>query len=98
MSAERRILVVKLADLGDVLLCEPALRSLRTAFPQARIDLLVPPSSAALARMLGHQLRVLVFPKYGFDDPRALLDPRKLAVAARFAQRLRRRRYDVVVL
>ncbi|HCG30752.1 MAG TPA: heptosyltransferase, partial [Chloroflexi bacterium] len=46
-ATERRILVVKLADLGDLLICEPALRSLRAAYPDASIDVVVPPSSAA---------------------------------------------------
>src|SRR4051794_26754166 len=57
-SANRppRMLVVKLADLGDLLLSEPALRSLRDAYPTARIDLLVPPTSATLVPLLGHDL------------------------------------------
>jgi ADP-heptose:LPS heptosyltransferase len=40
MTAPRRILVIQLRALGDVLLCTPALRQLRRAFPDARIDFL----------------------------------------------------------
>ncbi len=37
----KKILVVKLADLGDVLTATPALRALREQFPSAQIDLLL---------------------------------------------------------
>ena len=41
----RRILVVKLDHLGDVVLATPALRALRDRYPEAAIDLLVGPGS-----------------------------------------------------
>ena len=94
----RRILIVKLADLGDVLLCEPAIRSLRAGFPNARIDLLVSPAARQLAGSLGHDASVRTFPKGLFDDPHALVRPRRLATATRFTVALRRARYDTVVL
>jgi ADP-heptose:LPS heptosyltransferase len=97
-SQPRRILVVKLADLGDLLLCEPALRSLRAAFPDAQLDLLVSPSSAALVPLLGHSVNVITFPKQLFDDPRGLLDLRTAWLPARLAWRLRRARYDQLVI
>ncbi|MBL8015940.1 MAG: glycosyltransferase family 9 protein, partial [Ignavibacteria bacterium] len=34
----RRILVIRLSSLGDILLTTPMLESLREAFPLARID------------------------------------------------------------
>ncbi len=43
----RRVLVVCLRRLGDVLLCTALIRSLRRAWPQARIEVLVNASSAA---------------------------------------------------
>lgn len=101
MSADghgERILVVKLADLGDVLLSEPALRSLRHAFPTAEIDLLVPPSSRELAALLGHVSDIVTFPKAAFDDPAGLARPANLRLAANFARRLRGRQYTRVVL
>lgn len=45
-----RILVVKLGDLGDLILTTPALRALREAQPSARIDLLAPPVAEELLR------------------------------------------------
>ena len=41
----RRILVVKLGDLGDCVITTPALSALREAQPTARIDLLGSPSA-----------------------------------------------------
>lgn len=40
------ILVIKLADIGDVLTATPALRALRQRYPRARIDLLTTPHAA----------------------------------------------------
>ncbi len=42
------ILVVKLADIGDVLTATPALRALRQRYPQARVDLLTTPHAATV--------------------------------------------------
>ena len=63
-----RILIVKLADLGDLLIAEPAIRSLRQAFPNARIDLLTTPHAAPLAELMGHGVRPLGFDKRAFDS------------------------------
>lgn len=100
MSAEppRRVLVVKLADLGDVLLCEPALRSLRAGLPKARLDLLVPPSSAELVRLLDPQVGVVEFPKHLFDRPAGIWRRAALVRAVSLARGLRQSRYDMVVL
>lgn len=47
-SRPRRILVVRLDHLGDVLFARPALAALRRAHPQARITALVSPAGAEL--------------------------------------------------
>lgn len=51
-AAVRRILVVRPDNLGDVLMCGPALRSLRAAAPEARLDLLTSPAGGAAAALL----------------------------------------------
>ena len=48
LQPDARILVVKLAGIGDLLLATPALQALRDSYPQAKIDLLVTPDSAGL--------------------------------------------------
>ena len=50
--AGRRILVVRPDNVGDVVLLTPALRALRTAAPDARIELLASPAGAAVAPMI----------------------------------------------
>ena len=50
--AGRRILVVRPDNVGDVVLLTPALRALRAAAPDARIELLASPAGAAAAPMI----------------------------------------------
>ena len=52
LAAARRILVVRPDNIGDVVLLTPALRAVRAAAPQARIELLVSPAGAAVAGMI----------------------------------------------
>lgn len=93
-----RILAIKLADLGDLLLCEPAFRSLRTAFPDASIDVLTTPSSVGLLPLIGHNLNPVLFPKQLFDSVRGLARPTSTREALRLARRIRGARYDRVVI
>src|SRR5438552_16645458 len=79
----RRILAVKLADLGDLLTITPALQALRSSYPSARIDLLVPPSSESLLRGAAYVDRILAFDKFPFDRKRGLLNLQRLANTAR---------------
>jgi lipopolysaccharide heptosyltransferase II len=92
----KRILVVKLADLGDLLTATPALRALRVRFPTAQIDALVTPSSAPLLNGLDSVHERLLFEKSDFDRPRDALSALPAAVA--LGARLRARRYDTLVL
>jgi len=94
----RRILVVKLADIGDVLTSTPALRALRETYPGAEIDILVTPNSAAA--LLGSTLidRIVHFDKFQFDRPIDAFRPAALTASLRLAWQLRRARYDIVLV
>jgi lipopolysaccharide heptosyltransferase II len=92
----QRILVVKLADLGDLLTATPALRALRLSFPDARIDALVTPSSAPLLRGLDSLDGLVLFDKSTFDRPLSALSG--LPSALRLGRRLRVGRYDTLLL
>jgi ADP-heptose:LPS heptosyltransferase len=92
----QRILVVKLADLGDLLTVTPALRALRDTFPGACLDALVTPGSAPL--LAGSDLvdRLILFDKFAFDRPTAAA--RALPRALALGRQLRGQRYDALLL
>ena len=82
----RRILVIKLRYLGDVLLSTPVVASLRAAFPGAFLSMLVNAGTEAMIAENPHLDEVLVVVR----SPSPL---RQL----QFALGLRRRRFDLVV-
>lgn len=94
----KRILAVKLADLGDLLTITPALQALRAAHPSAQIDLLVPPRSAGLLEGADFIDRIVTFDKFAFDSLRGMLDVRSVAKTVAFLARLRLSRYDAVAI
>jgi heptosyltransferase-2 len=96
MSASPHILVIKLADFGDALLTTPALRALRQAYPEARIDALTTPAAAVIYRHTPFVDEVLCFHKGDFDRPRQAL--RRPGAPLALGRALRARRYDAVVL
>src|ERR1051326_5058998 len=96
MSARERILVVKLATLGDLLTITPALRALRTSVPGAHIGVLTTPGHASALRGLDSYDEIIAFDKYAFDRPADALS--KLPTALRFARRLRGGPWDTLVL
>ncbi len=68
------------------------------AFPEARIDVLVTPSSIPLLDLIGHDLLPVQFPKHLFDEVGSLMKPTALHIAARLALTLRSAHYDRVVI
>ncbi len=68
----RSILVICVRYLGDTLLLRPALRALRTAFPEARIDALVTAGTACALDDCADVSRVLEWPR-SLPDGLALL-------------------------
>lgn len=94
----RRILVVKLFALGDMLNITPALRALRQTFPDARITVLANRGGAAGLQRSPFVDEVLIFDKSLFDQVGGLLSPRALLAGLRFALTLRRQRFDTLIL
>lgn len=93
-----RILVVKLADLGDVLTATPALRALRNSLPEAEIDVLVTPQGQGVLTGSPYVDQVIVFPKSLFDSPAGILNPAASLEAIKLFIKLRSRRYDAVAV
>ncbi len=61
IPADPKILLLRMDQTGDVLFAEPALRYLRKKFPKSRIDMLVGPWAAPLARQFQGVNEVKVF-------------------------------------
>ena len=89
-----RILVVKAAGIGDLVLAVPALRGLRHRFPDARIDLLVTPKCSELLKYCPYVDDIHVIRTRGmFNRIRAADVPAVLVTLLR----LRARRYHALV-
>ncbi|MDQ2783949.1 MAG: glycosyltransferase family 9 protein [Chloroflexota bacterium] len=92
-----RVLVVKLADIGDAIGTLPALRALRDRLPDARIDALVAPGARVVLEREPSVGEVLTFAKEAYDTPRGIANARAIQDLARFSSELRARQYDAVV-
>ena len=61
----RRILLVRLREIGDVVFTTPAVRAIRQRYPQARISYLVEPAAAPVVANNPHLDEVIVAPRQG---------------------------------
>jgi lipopolysaccharide heptosyltransferase II len=93
----RRILVVRVDLIGDVVLSLPAVRALRRAYPQAAIDLLVLPASAGVLAGERDIARVLTYDFNIWRRPSGLFNPRHWQEARAVLATLREPRYDLCV-
>jgi heptosyltransferase-3 len=83
--APRRILVIKLRHIGDVLLLTPVFDSLRAAFPAAELYACVNDKTQPVLETNGLLKGVLAVPKAGWNEQ------------MRFIAGLRRQRFDLVI-
>jgi lipopolysaccharide heptosyltransferase I len=90
----RRILLIKLSAVGDVVQTMPLLNKLRRRYPAARIDWLVTPAIAELLRHNPAISDVIEFPRQEWSSPWRLAP---FATSARLAMRLHRADYDLVL-
>lgn len=89
----RRILLIKLSAVGDVVHTIPVLHKLRRRYPEARIDWLLTPAIADLVRHHPAISNVVLFARQSWRPPGWAA----LADAARLAAALRAARYDLVI-
>jgi len=94
----RRLLVIQLADIGDLVLSTPALSALRDAHPDAHIAVLTTRHAAPILDGTGLANEVITFDKHAFDRVSALLRPSNAIAALALAWRLRRGRYDTAIV
>jgi len=90
-----RILLIKPSSLGDVVHALPVLHGLRRRYPNARIDWLISSSLAPLLEGHPDLNELVLFDRRRFG--RMAYSPAAAADFVRFIQRLRMRRYDLVI-
>lgn len=91
----RRLLVMRLDNIGDVVLTGPTLRALRENLPSAHITVMASPGGAAAARLLPWVDEVLPWRVLWQDLGRLPFDP---ARELDMLETLRRGRYDAAVI
>lgn len=94
-SAQRRVAVLRLDHLGDLLLALPALRRLRRALPRTQLDLWVGPWGKELAELFADVDQVRVTPAGWFERPWRQAWP--LAQIKALADGLRAQHYDAAI-
>jgi ADP-heptose:LPS heptosyltransferase len=77
----RRILVIRPGGMGDMILLQPMLKSLRQHYPTAEIDLICEKRNQAIPALAGISVRVLLYDAFPF----------------RLLFQLRRVRYDIAI-
>lgn len=92
----RRVLAVRLDNLGDVLVTTPAIRAIRTSLPTARITLLTSPVGAQVGRLNPDVDDVLVYEAPWMDPWKAL--PQSSEREQRTIKLLRERRFDGAII
>jgi ADP-heptose:LPS heptosyltransferase len=98
MTEQRRILVVKLADIGDAVLALPAIQALRAGNPSGQLDVLTTNAGANVFERSPSVDEVITLDKQRFDHVKGLISPAGLLDLASLSARLRRKRYDMVFL
>jgi ADP-heptose:LPS heptosyltransferase len=94
LSSLEKILVIRLARLGDVILLIPALRALRRHFPGVRIDVLVDHRYAAVVSTCSAVTEIIPINRLEMRDGSKVKAVWKIF---RLAEDLRKRRYDLVL-
>lgn len=93
----RRILVIRLDLIGDLVLTMPLVQALKKAYPSAEIDLLATPASSKIVAFHPDLSEIMAYDPNIWRRPQALLRRKNWREAWALRQRLRARNYDLVV-
>ena len=93
----RRILVIRLDLIGDLVLSTTTIRALKHTYPHATIDLLALPSSAQVVKDDPDLNEIISFDPNVWRRPKALIQPNNWRNAYHVLRRLRTHHYDVAV-
>lgn len=97
MVQPRRLLVIRLDLIGDLVLSMTVVRALKRTYPGAEIDLLALPSSAPVVSGDPDLTQIITFDPNVWRRPRALFQGRNWRNAINTVRLLRARRYDIAV-
>ncbi len=93
LSQIQKILIIKLRAIGDVVLATPVIENLRGAFPDADIDFLTEPPSAAIVAHHPDLNQIIVYPRQRWKRTSV---PRRWCLDAAFLRHLHAQKYDLV--
>ncbi|GER82176.1 heptosyltransferase II [Thermogemmatispora aurantia] len=93
----RRILVIRLDLIGDLVLSLTLVHALKRTYPEAEIDLLAMPSTAPIAGADPDLAQIITYDPNIWRRPQALVRGRNWREAAALLSRLRTRHYDLAV-
>jgi lipopolysaccharide heptosyltransferase II len=96
-ASVRKILVIRLDLLGDVLLTMPLVEGLKHSFPEAHLTMLVLPYTAPLARLYASVDEVVEVDTNRIRSLAGLLNPATWSEYWRVLRRLRAQRFDLCV-
>jgi lipopolysaccharide heptosyltransferase II len=87
-----KMLVVRLDDVGDVVLATPFIRALKENFPESKIDMLVKNSTKKILANDPHLRRVISFEPFWMRTKKAF----GFAKTLKFINSLRKEKYDII--
>ena len=93
--ALRRILIIRLDLIGDLLFTVPAIRNTRQRFPRARLDVLVAPNTAPLLAECPYVDRVYTLDAHTLTHLPGIFSLSQWQQAWRLIQDLRAQRYQL---
>ncbi len=93
----KRILIIRLDLIGDLVLSLTAVRVLKRTYPDAEIDLLALPSSAKVALSDPDLSQIIPYDPNVWRRPQALVRPKNWREAMMMIRRLRSRHYDIAI-
>ena len=93
----RRILVIRLDLIGDLVLSMTTVRALKRAYPEAAIDLLALPSSAQVVNGDPDLSEIITYDPNVWRRPVALIQPKNWRNAYRVFRHLHAHRYDIAI-
>ncbi len=94
-SDVKKIAIIKLDHLGDVILSTPAIANVRKYFSNAHITLVVNPSSKAIAEMIPYVDEIILY-NAKFFDRSGKTKAFDILKGIKFAVSMRRRQFDLI--